>query len=514
MLHYTEAIGLDIGSHAAKAVHIRRRWGRVNIEMAVRVRLPQDAEERQRVLESFVAKNGWRGLPCVLAPPVDGVMLQSIDVDPQDPRPIASIVDLEMSQLSGLSESTTIRDYIVTRDIGTRHVLLAVGRVDSVQAAVDLAASAGLRPVQVTPQSTALYNVVARQWRGARKSSFIIVDVGHNRTTIVVGTRTRLLDARHIPLGGAAFKRGLRELGAESGSTASAELDRWIDALAACLAVCAGTDGSDAVSRPEEIILTGGGARIEGLRERLTTRFDQPVSLLSRFAGKSQLEHSERMALATGLAMAGMGMGRIRLTLLPASTREAITLHSQAAYWVTSGIALIVAILTLLAGTALDLHRKRTSLENAEERLHALTVAEETLETLRQRNLELEDQIRPFTSLVHNGDILRTAIGAVTRARRPDDWVTRIADAACYFNGQEAPPEGIAAFNQIVVEGHTPATDLATIRAMIDTLRNSPGILDADLLGDDALEQTGDGVPAPQRDDSKAFAIELTLPTP
>jgi Tfp pilus assembly PilM family ATPase len=514
MLHYTEAIGLDIGSHAVKAVHIRRRWGRISIEKAVRVRLPADAEERRRVLDSFVTKNGWRGLPCVLAPPVDGVMLQSIDVDPQDPRPIASIVDLEMSQLSGLSEATTIRDYIVTRDIGVRHVVLAVGRVDSVQAAVDLAVAAGLRPVQVTPQCTALYNVVARQWRGGRKSSFIIVDVGHHRTTVVVGNRTRLLDARHIPLGGGTFSRGLQKLGAEGGAAASAELDRWTEALASCLSVCAGTGSDDGTTPPEAIILTGGGAQIEGLRERLSSRFDQPVSRLSQLMSKPQIEHAERMALATGLALAGMGIGRIRLTLLPASTREAITLHSQAGYWVASGIALICAILSLLGGTALDLYRKQTSLANAQERLRTLTLAEEELASLRDSNTQLEDQIRPFTSLVHNGDILRTAVGAVTRALHPNDWLTRIADASCYFNGQDVPPKGITPFEQIVIEGHTPATDLATIRAMIEELRNSPGVLDADLLGDDALERMHADHPRPQRDDCETFAIGLTLPTP
>ncbi len=514
MLHYTEAIGLDIGSHAAKAVHVRRRWGRISIEKAEWVRLPENHDERQRVLNSFVTKNGWRGLPCVVAPPVDGVMLQSIAVAPQDPRPVANIVDLEMSQLSGLSELTTIRDYVVSRDMGTRHVLLAVGRVDRVQASVDFAVAGGLRPVQVTPQATALYNVVARQWHRPRKSSFIIVDVGHRRTTIVVGTRTRLLDARHIPLGGAKFSNGLQELGTGSSAAASTALNRWIDALAACLSVCAGTPDGDQSPPPEAIVLTGGGAQIEGLRERLAGKFDQRVSLLAELARKPQIEQVERMALATGLAMAGMGIGRIRLALLPTATREAITLHSQASYWITSGIALIVAILTLLTGTALELHRKQTALTDTRGRLRALTTAEVELRMLEEHNNQLEAQIRPFTSLIHNGDILRTAIGAVSNARHPQDWLTRIVDAATYFDGPDAIQEGITPFDQLVIEGVTPTTDLAGISAMIDALRNSPGILDADVLADDALERNADSTPSPQREGCEPFAIGLTLPTP
>ncbi len=514
MLHYTEAIGLDIGSHAAKAVHMRRRWGRISIEKAVWVRLPEAPDERRRVFESFIRKNGWKGLPCVVAPPVDGVMLQSISVEPRDPRPVASIVDLEMSQLSGLSESTTIRDYVVLRDMSARHITLAVGRVDRVQDSVDFAVAGGLRPVQVTPQATALYNVVARQWRGGWRSSFIVVDVGHHRTTIVVGTRTRLLDARHIPLGGADFSKGLRELGSDHSAAASTALDRWIDALSACLAVCNGMSSDGERPPPEAIVLTGGGARIEGMKERLASRLEYPVSLMTQLTAKPKIEQGERMALATGLAMAGMGIGRIRLTLLPATTREAITLHSQAGYWITSGIALIVAVLTLLVGAALELHRKRTMLDATRGRLEALTIAEADLASLEERNDQLEAQIRPFMALIHNGSILRTAIGAVSKARHPEDWLTRITDAATYFNGEAAPPEGITPFDQLVVEGETPSTDLETIRAMIDSLRNSPGILDADLLGDDRLEREDESTRAPQQKDCERFAVELTLPTP
>ena len=112
------------------------------------------------------------------------------------------------------------------------------------------------------------------------------------------------------------------------------------------------------------------------------------------------------------------------------------------------------------------------------------------------------------------GTFLRTAIGAVSKARHPEDWLTRITDAATYFNGEAAPPEGITPFDQLVVEGETPSTDLETIRAMIDSLRNSPGILDADLLGDDRLEREDESTRAPQQKDCERFAVELTLPTP
>jgi len=487
MLHYTEAIGLDIGSHAAKTVRVKRRWGRFSTEDALWVRLPEDPDERQRVLESFVTKNGWRGLPCVVSPSLDGVMLQSIYVPPHDPRPIASIVDLEMSQLSGLSEATTVRDFAVSRDGNGKRILLAVGRVDSVQAAIDLAVSSGLRPVQVTPQAVALFNSVSRQWRRSRKSKFIIIDVGHRCTTVVVGTRSKLIDARHIPIGGAALGHGLQTIGSTESGLAAAELANWLDALAACLAVCEGTrDAGNPALTPEAIVLTGGGAHIEGLKQGLASQFEKPTFLLGDIGRQSHMEHPERMALATGLAMAGTGTGNLRLNLLPAAIREAITLHSQARYWIASGIALTVAMLAILTGAGLELQRKQDNLASARDRLNHIQADEARLTELKQQNDLLEAQIRPFASLVHNGDILRTAVGAISKAKHADDWLTRIADSASCFVKQPPAPAGILPFRRLVVEGYTPATDLSTVRSMIEALRTSPGILDADILGDDA----------------------------
>jgi Tfp pilus assembly PilM family ATPase len=513
MLHYTEAIGLDIGSHAAKAVHVRRRWGRIAIESADWVRLPADEHDRQRVLESFVTKKGWRGLPCVLAPPMDGVMLQSIRVQPHDPRPFSSIVDLEMSQFSGLAEDSTIRDYSVSRDADGSRILLAVGRVDSVEASLDLAIASGLNPVQVTPQATALFNIVSRRWRGSRKSTFVVINIGHRSTNVIVGTRSTLLDARHMPHGGNLLGDGVQAIGSDAGSQSATELNRWLDALCSCLAVCEGME--DIENLPVDgVILCGGASRTEGLKQALATRLNKPVQLLRELGRISYVEDVERRAVATGLALAGMGIGRIQLTLLPPKTRETITLHSQANYWIGSGCALVAALLVLLVGASVELYLKQNYLAHARSMLSSITALEAKQADLQKRNERLEAQVRPFAAVVHNGDILRTAIGAVSRAKRPNDWIARIADANAYFDGTDVIPEGISPFSQLVIEGHTPTTDFSSVRSMIETLRNSPGILDADLLGDDTLRTTTDANADWIQQTCERFVIGFTLPTP
>lgn len=513
MLHYTEAIGLDIGSHAVKAVHLRRQWGCLRAYASVRARLPQNADDRRRILESLVAKNGWTGMPCVVAPPAETIMLQSISVPPADPRSSSGIVELEMSQLHDYSDAATVYDYSVQRETNGRRILLTVAREDGVQAALHLASAAGLHPVQVIPEATALFNVVSRRWRGGRQSTFIIVDVGHHRTTVVVGTRRTLLDARYIPHGGEHFGVGIRSIGATTTAAVLEEVDRWLDALADCLAVCTGLGEPDTLAA-DGMVLVGGGAHIAGLKERLTTRFDIPVSPLGDWGTLASHDNTEHMALAMGLAMAGMGIGRIRLTLLPPDIRKTISLHSQAGYWIAGCAALMLAMLILVVGATLERHQKQMRLKSARAHLNAIITAEKQLETLETQNAKLNTQLQPFATLVHNGDILRTAIGAVTRAKHPNDWLTHIADSSAFFQGDPPPARNIAPFDELIIEGYTPTTDLSSIRNMIEALRESPGILDADLLEDNTLEQRAVSDVSWNPAACEPFTIGLTLPTP
>jgi len=129
---------------------------------------------------------------------------------------------------------------------------------------------------------------------------------------------------------------------------------------------------------------------------------------------------------------------------------------------------------------------------------------------------------------VHNGEILRAVVHAIGESKHPDDWITLIADAESYAEeGQEESGGGAREtrasrrkgtarkeFEQVVIEGYTPVEDLSTVRAMIEALRNSPGIAGADLLADDRVnrDEARDERWAMTR--CRLFAVEITVPTP
>ena len=69
----------------------------------------------------------------------------------------------------------------------------------------------------------------------------------------------------------------------------------------------------------------------------------------------------------------------------------------------------------------------------------------------------------------------------------------------------------IRPFNQIVLEGYTPLDDLSTVRAMIETLRESSCISDVDLLPDDKLRVNPDRDQRWAEVNSRLFAVEISV---
>jgi hypothetical protein len=152
--------------------------------------------------------------------------------------------------------------------------------------------------------------------------------------------------------------------------------------------------------------------------------------------------------------------------------------------------------------------------------LHAL---DRKLGVTESLNEQLESRVVPFRTAVENAGVLRIALESVSRAKHPDDWLSLFADAGAYFRDSgaggvpvESTPglDGGAGLVNIIVEGFTPVDDFSTVGQMIERLHEQPGVVDADLLGDERLRDD------PARDERwsdtgcSLFVIEMTLEVP
>ncbi|MBN1558010.1 MAG: hypothetical protein JW951_07680 [Lentisphaerae bacterium] len=501
-----EAIGLDIGTHAAKAVRIIRAAGGVRVGKHDWVRLPAREEERERVLRSFIEKHGWSGRPCVVPMRGEGLMLRTLLRTPGDERSVADIVASETEPFDSLSDRGTVRDCVTQpRFAGRRSVCLAVARLDGVLRAVEFHDRIGLRVVDVVPGAVALFNAMLHFGHGGR-GLLACVDIGHRGTEICIGRARQIFFVRRLPVGADALPH---------------EADRWLGELRKAMDLF-GSQFPEPRYRLKRVLLCGGGALTETLPECVERATGVQTERLGERVRAGGIREIERYGTALGLGLAGLGKGRTHLSLLPRPIRENLVLKWQKKYWVLSGAALVLTCTVLTLGTWKEARRYEQALVERRAAFERQRQQRERLLEYEALNRRLEEQVTPLRIAVRNGALVRAVIAAAGTAKHEEDWITLIADARSYAGTSgEDPRAGTAApsaeetqIAQIILEGYTPVEDLSTVRRMIEVLREHPAVADADLLGDDRVRTDAARDALWEGTGCRLFAVEVTPVAP
>ena len=176
----------------------------------------------------------------------------------------------------------------------------------------------------------------------------------------------------------------------------------------------------------------------------------------------------------------------------------------QRGFWAAAGLVCIAALGAIAGGTRYHVARQEAELRELRAKVQVNQGRERELAAIVAANAPLRERVAVGRGFTVNGPVTRAVIAAVTAAKHPRDWITRIADAHSYFLPDNAdmdtllpPPRapgstadavgGTNDFRQIVVEGYTPEKDFWTVQAMIKELLGNPLIESADLLGDDMV---------------------------
>ena len=507
MIHHNEALGLDIRADSVRAVLAARRLTGLVLKSSASADLPAEGPARDQALCSFINEHGWSALPCAIHVGGEFFVLQTVDVEPGDPRSTEEIIALETDQFDQLIEKGTVNDHYDLGTVAGHHtVLVAMGRASGVQNAMQAAGTAQLDIVDVIPLPVVLFNALSEFCPGLKGTTVLVQVTGHG-TELVVGDGRRPLFARHFPVGS-------DDIGDAVDGEEPEELARWLSELKFCLSLYEATHaGASLVPNRILIMLERGDAQL--FVDRVHSETGVQTMTLGELGRENGFPEAARYAVAAGLAVGAVGSSAAPLSLLPEPCREIVRLRLQKKFWMLSGAAAALGLLAVAFGYHRRLVLHEATLKDMRARLSTRHALEEGVKTYELQNEALLRQMAPFTAAVHNGEILRVVLQAVAGARGDDDWITLVADERSYFDGEEDPDDVVTrAFERIVVEGYSPVDDFSTVRAMIEKLRDSPGIVDADVLGDDRISAN------PDRDQRWAgmgcslFAIEITIPTP
>lgn len=332
------AIGLDIGTSSVRAAELALRAGGPELVHFGQIALPDGALSDGEVVDPAAVAGAirelWRGgrfshrrVTVGVANP--RVVVRQVEVPFMPTAELRKALPLLVGDQVPIDASEAVLDFAPLEEIrssdGSRALsgLLVAGVEEMIVKSVDAVLAAGLRPVGVDLSSFAVLRAVgAAPGLGLTPRPEAVVDVGADLTNIVVHENGIPRFVRILLIGGRNISRtlmddlsislydaeelkrqvGLGDEGADASAAASMgrSVGDLIDEVRGSLDYFAATSANGPVTR---IILSGGGARLSGLAERLSERLRVPV---------------DRGSALTGLAVGATGLSPAQLAFVDA----------------------------------------------------------------------------------------------------------------------------------------------------------------------------------------------------
>ncbi|MTV25548.1 type IV pilus assembly protein PilM [Nitriliruptoraceae bacterium ZYF776] len=344
----TSAVGIDIGSRTITLAEVRVVRGATTIVNFGGVELPRDVVREGEILDVQAAaaalkellgsaavkqKRVWLGVAN------QRVVVRQVELPWMPPEELRSSLRYQVQEHLPIPVEEAELDVHVVGEHATesgerlQRVLLVAGHRDMVTAHVETAQAAGLRPVGVDLNPFASLRAMG-DTSPIEAGRQVVIDVGAGVTTIVVHEAGIPDFVRILVLGGDDItsalasglgtsdeeaerrKRGLGLTGDPSDVASRIIQDRadaFVDEIRSSLDYYQAQSGAGRLS---SVVLTGGGALLDGLADRLAETLRLPVDVGSVFDrwpvkgtvyGPTDLARvGPSLATAAGLALGGL----------------------------------------------------------------------------------------------------------------------------------------------------------------------------------------------------------------
>ena len=335
-------LGLDVGSHTIKCVHLEKRgFNRVELVQAESVEICPEGKDLEgedgtharvsaikRAMESLSSHRGK------IVTSVGGVStaIRQVELPRMSPRELSSSINLWARNYIPFDVKEVQLDYQVFGfDRASRKIRLILVAVikDYIQQHIDLLHEANIDPVLVDVNPLAVMNAFLFNEEIGDDQSIIVLDVGDRNTTLCIYSETEPYFVRNLMISGndltrdiqrklglpygdaEQYKRGEMAFPEGAGDSANLieivrpSLDALIKEVRRSLTYYENQTKTSGFSR---IVLTGGCAHVEGLAQYLGGNLGLPVEILDPF---KEIETGDvslpgppsQFALAVGLAL-------------------------------------------------------------------------------------------------------------------------------------------------------------------------------------------------------------------
>jgi type IV pilus assembly protein PilM len=340
--------GLDIGSSSIKMIELEGKLNNLNLVSLGFENLPGDTIIDGQIMELNVVSDVIRNV-CVnhqvnaerVVTGVSGhsVILKNIVLPPMSREELEESIDWHAEEHIPYDLADVSLDYQVTAETSdATNVLIAAckrERIDNIKQAIQLA---GKTPVVIDVDTFALQNCYEVNYNPSDNDVVTLLNIGASTMNVNIVKGTRSLFTRDITVGGSQFTDVLqRSLGlnfqqaeaVKRGVTEAVEglevkaIEPLMNNVTEIVAMeiqktfdfyRATTEDNQTVV--QKILISGGGSKLTGLADELSTRLELPVEILDpfrnikvdskKFDPDYLSEIVPEMAVAVGLAVRGV----------------------------------------------------------------------------------------------------------------------------------------------------------------------------------------------------------------
>jgi type IV pilus assembly protein PilM len=343
--------GIDVGQFALRGIKLRLLDSGAEVLAFDVVEYPQILSQPEvnadqllaEAAEKFVSRNDLRGSDVVLGVPGQQTFTRFTKLPPVEPKKVNSIVTYEAQQQIPFDMDEVVWDYQVFAVPESPEVEVGIFAIrrDLVRKYLSVFVDKKIEPVLVQASPLGLYNYLAFDDL-PQEGAVVILDVGAQNTDLVVARKDGAW-TRNIPLGGnnftealvKSFKLSFGKAEALKRTAASSRYARQIFQamrpvfadLVAEIQRSLGYYNSTHRDVPmTKVIGMGNAFKLPGLQKYLQQNLQMEVDKLSTFKkltfapGQNPTVFAEyllSMGVAYGLAVQGLGVGRINNSLLP-----------------------------------------------------------------------------------------------------------------------------------------------------------------------------------------------------
>ncbi|MDX1649190.1 MAG: type II secretion system protein GspL [Myxococcota bacterium] len=323
-------LGLDVGSHAIKAVELRQTLRGLEVAQLRSLRLDGSTPSSAEELREFLRLHDLGTEHVVASLPGDRASVRRLRFPFKDRRKIGPAVPFEVEAQVPYELDDFVLDWqVVAEGAQSAEVAVALAPRSEVALLLETLDEAGAPPRVVEAEGLVLGHLAeVFQLPGTR----LLADLGHRKTTLCLLEDGRPVAARTLPLGGLALTRALaRERGLDEdeaerckheqdllgagGSRAAAEVvDRLAREIVRTVGSLEATPGAEG-RRVERVDLLGGTAHLRGLDATLSRRLGLPAARLplpSGDLGPDLLAGGDPALFAPAIALALRGSARAR----------------------------------------------------------------------------------------------------------------------------------------------------------------------------------------------------------